>query len=110
LGVTTVLDMFSDETTFAKIKRARAADLPNIADIRSGGAALVRAAHAREKLAIVHVTTERDARLALGAGVGGLAHFFIAESSSRDFGVFDAGRHAFVIPTLEAFFPRSAVV
>jgi imidazolonepropionase-like amidohydrolase len=168
LGVTTVLDMFSDETTFAKIKGARAADLPDVADVRSAGvgatapgghptqmgggpiptlrspdeaqafvdarvfegsdyikiirddlsrmapkpvptldsltiAALVRAAHARGKLAIVHVTAERDARLALGAGVDGLAHLFIADSSSPDFGVFVASHHAFVIPTLEAF-------
>ena len=66
-------------------------------------AALVRAAHARGRLAVAHVTTERDARLVLGAGVDGLAHMFIADSASRDFGAFVARHRAFVIPTLETF-------
>lgn len=66
-------------------------------------AALVREAHAKGKMAIAHIATERDARLVLGAGVDGLAHLFVAETTSSDFGAFVAAHHAFVIPTLVTF-------
>ncbi len=166
-GVTTVLDMFSGGERFERIKRIRAADPPDMADVRSAGvgatapgghptqmggpilptlstpeeaaafvaarvdggsdyikiirddlswmgkpvptldsvtiAALVREAHARGKLALAHIATERDARLVLGAGVDGLAHLFVGDTASRDFGAFVARHHAFVIPTLVTF-------
>ncbi len=63
-------------------------------------AALTSAAHARGKLAVVHIATERDARMVLGAGADGLAHIFVADTASRDFGAFVASHHAFVIATL----------
>ena len=49
-------------------------------------AAAVAAAHARGKLAIVHVTTQEDARLAVAAGADGIAHVFAdtAAAPGRD--------------------------
>lgn len=67
-------------------------------------AALVRAAHARGKLAVVHISSEADARLVIGAGADGLAHIFPGDSASHDFGAFVASHHAFVIPTLETIY------
>jgi imidazolonepropionase-like amidohydrolase len=66
-------------------------------------AAVVREAHARGKMAVAHITTEGDARMVIGAGVDGLAHLFVGDTTSRDFGAFVAVHHAFVIPTLVAF-------
>lgn len=167
LGVTTVLDMFSGGARFERIKQVRAADPPDLADVRSAGvgatapgghptqmggppiptlstagaaaafvdariadgsdyikiirddlsgmgkpaptldsstiAAIVRAGHARSKMVIAHVTTERDARLVLGAGVDGLAHLFVGDTASKDFGSYVAQHHAFVVPTLVTF-------
>jgi imidazolonepropionase-like amidohydrolase len=68
-------------------------------------AALVRAAHARGKLVVVHVLKERDARMVLGAGADGLAHLFMGERAPPDFGAFVARHHAFVIPTLAVLYP-----
>ena len=67
-------------------------------------AAVVRAAHARGKLVVVHVGSEADARMVLGAGADGLAHLFRGDHASPDFGVFVAAHHAFVIPTLETLY------
>jgi imidazolonepropionase-like amidohydrolase len=64
-------------------------------------AAIVKAAHARGKLAVVHISRERDARMVIGAGADGLAHIFHEDTASRDFGAFMARHHAFVITTLE---------
>jgi imidazolonepropionase-like amidohydrolase len=66
-------------------------------------AAIVREAHARRKLVVAHIGSERDARMVLGAGVDGLAHMFIADTVSSDFGAFVATHHGFVIPTLVTF-------
>jgi imidazolonepropionase-like amidohydrolase len=66
-------------------------------------AAVGRAAHARGQMAIAHISSERDARLVLGAGVDGLAHMFVGDTTSGDFGAFVAAHHAFVIPTLVTF-------
>lgn len=66
-------------------------------------AAIVREAHARGKMAVAHISTERDARMVLGAGVDGLAHLFVGDTTSSDFGAFVAAHHAFVIPTLVTF-------
>jgi imidazolonepropionase-like amidohydrolase len=67
-------------------------------------AALVQAAHAHGKLAVVHVGSEADARIAIGAGADGLAHLFSGESASADFGTFASSHHVFVIPTLETLY------
>lgn len=63
-------------------------------------AALVQAAHARGKMAIVHVLTLQDARDAIEVGANGLAHLFIDEPPDAEFGRFVAEHSAFVIPTL----------
>ncbi|HEY1585398.1 MAG TPA: amidohydrolase family protein, partial [Polyangia bacterium] len=63
-------------------------------------AALVRAAHARHLIALVHISTQRDARAVVAAGADGLAHIFFDEAPAADFGAFVASHKAFVIPTL----------
>jgi cytosine/adenosine deaminase-related metal-dependent hydrolase len=63
-------------------------------------AAIITAAHAHDKLAVVHINTEQDARDGLNAGADGLAHLFFGAGVSKDFGTFVAAHHAFVIPTL----------
>ena len=67
---------------------------------RATVAALVEAAHRRGKLAIAHITSEQQARDVISAGVDGLAHLFVGETASPDFGNFAAEHHVFVIPTL----------
>jgi imidazolonepropionase-like amidohydrolase len=166
LGVTTVLDMFTNPQTLAIIKQIEREDAPGMADIRTAGIgatatgghpsgeggppfpmidtpdqaeafvaarvaegsdyiklilddgsswpgakprptlspatfrALVAAAHRHGKLAVVHVFTEANARMAIAAGVDGLVHLFLGESASPDFGRFAAKHHIFVAPTL----------
>ncbi len=63
-------------------------------------AALVAAAHARGKLAIVHVTSEEQARAAVEAGADGLVHLFAAPTVSAGFAELVAHHGAFVIPTM----------
>lgn len=63
--------------------------------------ALVAAAHRHGKLAVVHVFTEANARMAIEAGVDGLAHLFLGDHASPDFGRFAAKHHIFVVPTLD---------
>jgi imidazolonepropionase-like amidohydrolase len=62
--------------------------------------AVVAAAHRHGKLAVAHISTESEARQAINAGVDGLAHLFVGERASPDFGRFAAKHHVFVIPTL----------
>lgn len=66
--------------------------------------ALVDAAHRRGKLAVVHVLSEQQARDAIAAGADGLAHLFLGDSVSADFGEFAAHHHVFVIPTLTTLY------
>jgi len=66
--------------------------------------ALVEAAHERGKLAVVHVLSEPQARDAIAAGADGLAHLFLGETVSADFGRYVGAHHAFVIPTLTCTF------
>jgi len=63
-------------------------------------AALVAAAHAHDRLAVVHVGTAREAADALAAGADGLVHVFT--DMSADAGLFSAIADAgmFVVPTL----------
>jgi imidazolonepropionase-like amidohydrolase len=166
LGVTTVLDMFTDQGTLRTIRQIEAEDAPGMADVRSAGVgatatgghptqmggpaiptidspdqaeafvaaraaegsdyikliledssewpgvrplptlspatfrAIVAAAHRHGKLAVVHVFTEANARMAIEAGVDGLVHLFLGEHASPDFGRFAAEHHIFVVPTL----------
>jgi imidazolonepropionase-like amidohydrolase len=62
--------------------------------------AVVLAAHRRGKLAVAHVLSEQKAREVITAGVDGLAHLFVGDAASRDFGQFAAAHHVFVVPTL----------
>jgi imidazolonepropionase-like amidohydrolase len=61
---------------------------------------IVAAAHRRNKLVLIHVTKQSDARDAISAGVDGLAHIFADSQPAPDFAEFTAEHHAFVIPTL----------
>jgi imidazolonepropionase-like amidohydrolase len=61
---------------------------------------VVAAAHRRNRLVVIHVTTQRDARDAIAAGVDGLAHIFADSVPESDFAKFAAEHHVFVIPTL----------
>ena len=62
--------------------------------------AAIAAAHARGKLAVVHVATQRDATTALEAGADGLAHVFEDVPASDEFVRLAKRRGAFVIATL----------
>jgi imidazolonepropionase-like amidohydrolase len=62
--------------------------------------ALVQAAHEQHLLALVHISTQRDARAVIDAGADGLAHIFCDGPPAADFGAFVARHRAFVIPTL----------
>ena len=65
--------------------------------------ALIEAAHRRGKLAVVHVSTEKDARAALDAGADALVHLFLG--AAPDATAVDSlarlakRKNAFVIPT-----------
>jgi len=63
-------------------------------------AALVTAAHARGKLAVVHIGSYQDALDVLGAGADGLVHLFADRSPDDGFGRYVKSRNAFVVPTL----------
>ena len=62
--------------------------------------AVVAAVHRRNKLVVVHVTTQRDARDAIEAGADGLAHIFADSMPEPDFARLAAEHHVFVITTL----------
>ncbi|HEV8194687.1 MAG TPA: amidohydrolase family protein [Ktedonobacterales bacterium] len=62
--------------------------------------AIVYAAHRRGALVVVHALSEQKARQAIAAGADGLAHLFLGDAASHDFGQFAAAHHVFVIPTL----------
>jgi imidazolonepropionase-like amidohydrolase len=62
--------------------------------------ALAAAAEAHGAVSVVHIATEAHARAAIAAGGDGLAHLFIGDEVSADFGEFAAAHAAFVIPTL----------
>lgn len=63
-------------------------------------AGLITSAHARGKLAVVHVLSEDQARTAIESGADGLVHLFAAASVAPDFARTVAQRGAFVVPTL----------
>ena len=62
--------------------------------------ALIEAAHARNKLAVVHIGSYAEARTALESGADGLMHLFRDQAPEADFGALAARTHAFVTPTL----------
>src|SRR6056297_2971874 len=61
--------------------------------------ALVKAAHGRNALAVAHVSTQTDARMAVEAGVDGLVHLFVDEVLDMDLARQMVERGVFVVPT-----------
>jgi len=61
---------------------------------------VVAAAHRRDKLVVVHVSTQIEARDAIAAGADGLAHIFADSPPEPGFAEFAAEHHVFVIATL----------
>ena len=66
--------------------------------------AVVDAAHARGKLAVVHILSEAQARDAIEAGADGLAHLFTGATVSPGFARLAASHHVFVVPTLTVLY------
>ncbi|RFP13867.1 amidohydrolase [Duganella sp. BJB475] len=66
--------------------------------------AVIDAAHARGKLAVVHISSLADARAALEAGADGLAHLFngerLSDAELAGFVKLVQQKRAFVIPTM----------
>lgn len=62
--------------------------------------AVIEAAHERNKLAVVHIMTLKEAQEAIEAGADGLAHLFCNDAFDEDFGRYVSQHGAFVIPTL----------
>lgn len=65
-------------------------------------AATVAAAHKRGKLAVVHISSQEDARIAIAAGADGIAHLFSDTPPRAEVISLMRRRHAFVITTLTA--------
>lgn len=72
-------------------------------------AALIRAAHARKKLAVVHISSLEGARVALNAGADGLVHLFGDRAADDALIALARQRGAFVIPTLTVIESTSGV-
>jgi imidazolonepropionase-like amidohydrolase len=70
--------------------------------------AIVVAAHRRNKLAVAHVGSQKEAFECIEAGVDGLAHVFADSAPNADFAGLVKDHHAFVIPTLAVFESLSA--
>ena len=62
--------------------------------------AVIDAAHARGKIAVVHIGSQQDARDVIAAGADGLAHLFADSAPAPDFGTLVASHRMFVVPTL----------
>lgn len=62
--------------------------------------AVIAAARKKGKLAVVHISTQKEAREALEAGADGLVHVFDDVAPEEKWGEFVASKKAFVIPTL----------
>jgi imidazolonepropionase-like amidohydrolase len=61
---------------------------------------VVAAAHKRNKLVVCHISTQREARQAIAAGVDGLVHVFGDSLPDADFASEAAAHHIFVVATL----------
>ena len=70
--------------------------------------AIVIAAHRRNKLAIAHVGSQKEAVESLQAGVDGIAHVFADSPPDPTFARLVSDHHAFVITTLTVFESLSA--
>lgn len=63
-------------------------------------AAVIQAAHQRNKLAVVHISTENGAKMVIEDGADGLVHIFTDRAPEPGFAALAARKKAFVIPTL----------
>lgn len=76
-------------------------------------AALVKAAHRQQKLAVAHIGTLQEARLALQAGVDGLVHLFLgkplSETEVAEFVALCQQHRAFVIPTFSVLHSMAGI-
>jgi imidazolonepropionase-like amidohydrolase len=63
-------------------------------------AAVIKAAHSRGKMAVVHAATLQNCLDSLEAGADGLAHLYFNDAYDPGFGKLAAQKRAFVIPTL----------
>lgn len=61
---------------------------------------VIAAAHAGDRLAVVHTSTLADARHAIQAGADGLVHIFPDQVADADFIQAMAANDAFIVPTL----------
>lgn len=61
---------------------------------------VITAIHRRNKLAVVHISKQQDARDAIEAGADGLAHIFADSPIEPDFVRLASEHNVFVIPTL----------
>lgn len=71
--------------------------LPTLTEAQTRAA--IAAAHAEDKLAVVHVSRLRDGRAAVENGADGLVHMFV-EPGDAAFVAASKRRNAFVVPTL----------
>lgn len=62
--------------------------------------AVIDAAHARQKLAVVHVHDQKAAFEAIDAGADGLVHMFFDGAATEEFIELAKARGAFIVPTL----------
>ena len=62
--------------------------------------AVIKATHARRKLAVVHIGDLAGARDAIEVGANGLVHLFVDSAPDAGFAKAVAARKAFVVPTL----------
>ncbi len=62
--------------------------------------ALVAAAHARKRLAVAHIGSLEDAKMALTAGVDGLVHTFENTAPDAEVVALAKAKGAFIVPTL----------
>lgn len=62
--------------------------------------AVVAATHAAQRIAVVHVSRQRDALAAITRGADGLAHVFVDAPASDELIAAMKARDAFVVPTL----------
>ncbi len=104
------LDDASEAQAFVDARIAEGADFIKLVYEPAGGRmptlspealhAGIAAAKKRGKLAVVHISTLDDARLALDGGADGLVHIFHYGEPSEEFGLQVKQQGAFVIPTL----------
>ncbi len=63
-------------------------------------ASVIRAAHTRKKLAVVHILEREKAREVIAEGADGLVHLFVDKPVDDELVRLAAEKHTFVIPTL----------